>query len=157
MITGTPLPRNCVRNFSITNTRPVNGDYRCRVVTLPPVRQAVAAGRAWSRDVVQGWQLDDVTDVVQQVVSELVTNSVEHADTSDVRVLLLHAVGTLRLDVTDDDVASLPVMARASVDDISGRGLAIVDALSDRWGVRITARAKTVWSEVTPGLAQWRG
>lgn len=99
------------------------------------------------------WQLDDVTDVVQQLISELVTNSVEHAVTSGVRVLMVHAAGTLRLDVTDDDVVSLPVMANADVDDIRGRGLAIVDALSDRWGVHITSCAKTVWCE----LLAWRG
>ena len=136
-------PRNCVRNFLIS------GEYRCRIVTLPPVRPAVADGRAWCRETMKEWQLDDMTDVVQQLVSELVTNSVQHARTSEVRVLLLHAASTLRLDVTDDDVAGLPVMANASVDDISGRGLAIVDALSDRWGVHVTATAKTVWTELT--------
>lgn len=153
VITGTPPPRNCVRHFFIMNTRPVQDDCLWRVVTLPAVRQAVAAGRSWSREVTKEWQLDDLTDVVQQLVSELVTNSVEHADTSDVRVLLVHATGTLRLNVSDDDVVSLPVMAQAGVDDISGRGLAIVEALSERWGVHITGCAKTVWCE----LVAWRG
>jgi len=153
-----PPPRNCVRNFFIMNTSSANDDYLCCFVTLPTVRQAVADGRAWSREILKEWQLDDVTEVVQQLVSELVTNSVEHADTSDVRVLLVHANGTLRLDVTDDDVVSLPVLALADVDDVSGRGLAIVDALSDRWGVRITACAKTVWCELTENWpARWRG
>ena len=135
------------------DTRSANDGYLCCFVTLPTVRQAVADGRAWSREILKEWQLEDVTDVVQQLVSELVTNSVEHADTSDVRVLLVHANGTLRLDVTDDDVVSLPVLAQPGVDDVSGRGLAIVDALSSRWGVRITACAKTVWCE----LGAWRG
>ena len=105
------------------------------------------------------WQLEDMTDVVRQLVSELVTNSVEHAETSSVRVLLMHVSGVLRLDVTDDDIVSLPVRARARVDDISGRGLAIVEALSDRWGVHIAARAKTVWCELGHGsdlVHQWR-
>jgi anti-sigma regulatory factor (Ser/Thr protein kinase) len=153
VITGTPPPRNCVRNFFITNTRPASADYLWRVVTLPAARQAVADGRAWSREIMKEWQLDDMTDVVQQLVSELVTNSVEHADTSCVRVVLVHTTGVLRLDVTDDDVVSLPVRTRAGVDDVSGRGLAIVEALSDRWGVRIAACAKTVWCECDA----WRG
>lgn len=153
VITGTPPPRNCVRHFFVMNTRPAQDDCLWRVVTLPAVRQAVAAGRAWSREVTKEWQLDDLTDVVQQLVSELVTNSVEHADTSDVRVLLVYATGTLRLNVSDDDVVSLPVVAQAGVDDISGRGLAIVEALSERWGVNITGCAKTVWCE----LVTWRG
>lgn len=153
MITGTPPPRNCVRNFLITNTKPANEERLWRVITLPAVRQAVADGRAWSRRIMKEWQLDDVTDVVQQLLSELVTNSVEHAVTSGVRVLLVHATGTLRLDVTDDDVVSLPVRAQAGADDIRGRGLTIVEALSDRWGVRVTRCSKTVWCE----LIAWRG
>lgn len=153
VITGTPPPRNCVRNFFIMNTRPPGDNYRWGAVTLPAVREAVADGRAWSREILTKWQLDDLTEVVQQLVSELVTNSIEHAVTSCVRVLLVHSAGTLRLDVTDDDVVSLPVRAQVGVDDITGRGLAIVEALSDRWGVHITASAKTVWCEVIA----WRG
>jgi anti-sigma regulatory factor (Ser/Thr protein kinase) len=94
-----------------------------------------------------------MTDVVAQLVSELVTNSVEHADTSCVRVLLMLAAGILRLDVTDDDVVSLPVRGQAGADDIAGRGLEIVEALSDRWGVHISATAKSVWCE----LVSWPG
>ena len=155
VITGTPPPRNCVRNFFIMNTRPPNDDCLWRDIALPAVRQAVAEGRAWSRQVLKEWHLDDMTDVVQQLVSELVTNSVEHADTSGVEVLMVHAKGALRLDVSDDDVVSLPVRAKAGVDDISGRGLAIVEALSDRWGVHIAGGAKTVWCELTE-LGAWR-
>lgn len=135
------------------NTRPPHDDCLWRIVTLPAVPEAVTDGRSWSREVMREWQLDDMTDVVQQLVSELVTNSIEHADTSCVRVTLVHATGTLRLDVTDDDVVSLPVKAQAAVDDIRGRGLAIVEALSDRWGVHIAGCAKTVWCE----LIAWRG
>ena len=135
------------------NVRPASDDCLWRAVTLPAVRQAVADGRGWSRKIMKEWQLDDMTDVVQQLVSELVTNSIQHADTSCVRVLLTHASGTLRLDVSDDDVISLPVRAQAGVDDVSGRGLGIVEALSDTWGVRITACAKTVWCE----FSTWRG
>src|SRR5215469_18644717 len=108
VITGTPPLRNCVRNFFIMNTRPAADACLWRVLTLPAARRAVADGRGWSRNVLKEWQLDDMTEVVQQLVSELVTNSVEHADTSFVRVHLVHATGTLRLDVSDDDVVSLP-------------------------------------------------
>jgi anti-sigma regulatory factor (Ser/Thr protein kinase) len=153
MITGTPLPRNCVRHFFIMNTRPANDDYLWRILTLPAVPEAVADGRAWSRQTMKEWRLAAMTDVVQQLVSELVANSIEHADTSCVRAMLVHATGTLRLDVTDDDVVSLPVLTQPGVDDINGRGLAIVDALSDRWGVHIAGCAKTVWCE----LNAWRG
>ncbi len=141
------------------NTRPPGVHCRWRVVTLQPAVQAAADGRAWCREILKEWQLEDVTDVVRQLVSELVTNSIEHAETSCIRVLLMQADGVLRLDVTDDDVVSLPVRARPSIDDISGRGLTIVEALSDRWGVHIASSAKTVWCELGCGsdLARpWR-
>lgn len=153
VIIGIPPPRNCVRNFLIMNTRPAVADYLWRIVTLPPVPEAVADGRAWSREIMKEWRFAEMTDVVQQLVSELVTNSIEHAETSCVRLLLAQATGTLRLDVTDEDVLRLPVRAQAGPGDISGRGLAIVEALSDRWGVHITASRKTVWCE----FSSWRG
>jgi anti-sigma regulatory factor (Ser/Thr protein kinase) len=153
VITGTPPSRNCVRDFFAMNIRPASDDCLWRAVTLPAAVQAVADGRAWSRKIMKEWQLDDMTEVLQQLVSELVTNSIQHANTSCVRVLVTHASGTLRLDVSDDDVISLPVRAQAGIDDISGRGLAIVEALSDTWGVRVTTCAKTVWCE----FSTWRG
>lgn len=153
VITGTPRPRNCVKHFLMVNTRPVSADFLWRVVTLAAAPQAVGEGRAWSRETTKEWQLDHMTDVVAQLVSELVTNSVEHADTSCVRVLLMLAAGILRLDVTDDDVVSLPIRAQAGADDVAGRGLEIVEALSDRWGVHISATAKSVWCE----LVSWPG
>lgn len=153
VITRTPRPRNCVKHFLILNTKPVGADFLCQVVTLAAVPQAVGHGRAWSRETMKEWQLDHMTDVVAQLVSELVTNSIEHADTSCVRVLLMLSAGILRVDVTDDDVVSLPVRAQAGADDTAGRGLEIVEALSDRWGVHISATAKSVWCE----LVSWPG
>jgi len=135
------------------NTRPASGDCLWRIVTLAAIPEAVAQSRAWSRETLREWQLDDFAYVVQQLISELVTNSIEHAVTSCVRVLLMFSAGTLRLDVTDDDVVSLPVRTQASADEVAGRGLTIVEALSDRWGVHISASAKSVWCE----LATWRG
>jgi serine/threonine-protein kinase RsbW len=35
--------------------------------------------------------------------------------------------------------------------DVGGRGLVIVQALSDRWGVQVTDSGKTVWCEFAPG------
>lgn len=158
VITGTP-PRDCVRNFIIMNTRPPGVHCRLQVRTLLPVRSAAADARAWCREVMKEWQLEDVTDVVRQLASELVSNSVEHARTSSVRVLLMRADDLLRLDVSDDDVASVPVRTRPSVDDLSGRGLAIVEALADRWGIHVARDAKTVWCELdceSDSARQWR-
>ncbi|MFH9980944.1 ATP-binding protein [Streptomyces sp. NPDC017179] len=50
--------------------------------------------------------------------------------------------------VTDPDPRALPVLRRkADEDDESGRGLALLDALSLRWGVDRRPGSKTVWCE----------
>jgi hypothetical protein len=54
--------------------------------------------------------------------------------------------GELRVDVTDDS-PSQPRVRTVSVSDVRGRGLMIMEALAQRWGVDPVAdgRGKTVW------------
>jgi anti-sigma regulatory factor (Ser/Thr protein kinase) len=81
-------------------------------------------------------------------VSELVTNAVIHTGT--------HPTVTVRLDedyvfVLVSDEGGRGVVRRpdeAQPDDISGRGLALVDALSSAWGAERTAEGTTVWFEL---------
>jgi serine/threonine-protein kinase RsbW len=148
VITDTLLRRNGVRPFSNANSGSAGSGRLSRAVTLPPVAKAAAAGREWSRETLQEWKLAGLADVVQQLVSELVTNSVEHADTPYVRAVLTRTRGTLRVDVVDEDPVNLPAPTQPGPDDIRGRGLAIVQALSDRWGVSVADEAKSVWCEL---------
>jgi hypothetical protein len=96
----------------------------------------------------QAWALDRVAGVVEQLVSELVTNCVEHAKTVSAMVLLVHTAGTLRIEVRDHDPVNLPVRRDTGPDDTSGRGLLIIEAWSDRWGVRVGDSGKSVWCEL---------
>lgn len=126
----------------------VSDDVLSRVVTLPPVPRAVAACRSWSRQTVTRWRLGEAARVVEQLVSELVTNSIEHAGGVSVMVLLMYAAGMLRIEVRDHDAVNLPVLKDPGLADTDGRGLVIVEALSDRWGVRVTDTGKSVWCEL---------
>lgn len=57
--------------------------------------------------------------------------------------------GRTRLEVTDPDPCALPVLREAvTVDDESGRGLALLDALALRRGVTREPGSKTVWREL---------
>jgi anti-sigma regulatory factor (Ser/Thr protein kinase) len=94
------------------------------------------------------WQLSESTPTVEQLVSELLANSIEHARTTSVGVCLIDLEQTMLIEVDDADAERLPTRQRPSVDDTSGRGLLIVEELSDRWGVRVTDHGKTVWCEV---------
>ena len=69
--------------------------------------------------------------------------------------LKLHADGTLRIEVTDawgDRVPQIPDPVSDGAE--SGRGLRIVSAYADRWGVdQAPANGKTVWAELAPDRA----
>lgn len=90
---------------------------------------------------------DDVLDTVLLLASEVVTNAVIHAQTSStVRVLRLDAV--VRIEVVDES-AHLPELRVLDFESASGRGLAIIQAVAERWGVeRIPGDGKLVWFEV---------
>lgn len=83
------------------------------------------------------------------VVTELVNNAVLHAR-SRPRLRVAVADGSLTVEVFDDG-PGLPVLK--SLDDaptVSGRGLALVDAMATAWGVRPDPGGvgKTVWATV---------
>jgi anti-sigma regulatory factor (Ser/Thr protein kinase) len=85
----------------------------------------------------------DVVDDVTLVVSELATNAVRHASV-DFVVAAERKNGRLRVAVTDGGGGS-PHVRHPSSDEPSGRGLQIVEALSDDWGIDRGRRGTTVW------------
>lgn len=91
-------------------------------------------------------RLDRYGDDLRLVVSELATNSLVHGQTGFV-VVVKAVHDSLRLEV-HDGTRSLPVLVSARALDTSGRGIAIVDALSHDWGVSVQASGgKSVWAE----------
>ncbi|MFB7574451.1 ATP-binding protein [Streptomyces sp. NPDC093064] len=87
---------------------------------------------------------------LQLCVSELLTNVIRHlGEGVPVTVRVSCTRDRTRLEVTDPDPRALPVLCRtAGEDDESGRGLALLDALSVRWGVDRWPGGKTVWCEL---------
>lgn len=86
------------------------------------------------------------TDEALLLASELVTNVVLHART-DFVVRMAVTEDALRVAVVDENTR-LPTRVAAPVDATSGRGLSIVDAVAQRWGVEAHAGGKTVWFEL---------
>ncbi|MFJ5971703.1 ATP-binding protein [Streptomyces sp. NPDC093060] len=87
-------------------------------------------------------------------VTELLTNVIDHLGHGTpvtVRVTGT-AHGHTRVEVTDPDPRALPILLPAADTAESGRGLTLVDHLSQRWGVDQGADRKTVWCELAePG------
>ena len=81
------------------------------------------------------------------VVSELVTNSVQHGNGDRITVELDAGAGPVRLSVADDS-AVLP--RPREPDDRGGRGLMLIEALSVRWQVQDSGRGKCVQVELRP-------
>ncbi|HEU4910485.1 MAG TPA: SpoIIE family protein phosphatase [Actinomycetes bacterium] len=110
-----------------------------------------AIGRA--RPVVEGalvrWGVPGAAETCVLLATELITNAVRHSGTTvELRVGL--SGGLVAMEVHDDGPGT-PQLRQPGRDDESGRGLVLLDRLSDRWGVRRSPRGgKSVWFEV-PG------
>jgi anti-sigma regulatory factor (Ser/Thr protein kinase) len=83
-------------------------------------------------------------DDAELIVSELVTNAVR-AGARRVRVEVRPHGEQVRIGVSDD-AGGWPVPQRPSPEAVSGRGLLLVSAVSDRWGVETVPLGKQVWA-----------
>ncbi|MEU5287412.1 ATP-binding protein [Streptomyces sp. CA-278952] len=110
-------------------------------------RDSVSAARRHVRTVLVGWKLGGLIDDATLITSELATNVLAHAKgTGDYFELgLRRRNGVLILEVADSYQWLMPELRKPSDDETSGRGLLIVDALAERWGVRPRNPGKTVW------------
>ncbi|MFJ3976417.1 ATP-binding protein [Streptomyces sp. NPDC090021] len=85
-------------------------------------------------------------------VTELLANVVRHLGEGTPVTLRISGRATrTRVELTDPAPAARPVRREAAGDEESGRGLALLDALSLRWGVTQGYGTKTVWCELDPG------
>ncbi|MFI9009077.1 ATP-binding protein [Actinosynnema sp. NPDC053489] len=116
-------------------------------VTLPASAGSSAQARQALSDVATAWGLSaDVADDAALVVTELVSNAVDHA-TGPIGLTLARTESGLRIEVADQSPAR-PEPRPVRVDSARGRGLIIVAALSRAWGTEPTADGKVVWAEL---------
>lgn len=98
--------------------------------------------RALVRRTLKGWGLQALLDVTELLVSEVVTNALQHSS-QPIRLRLLKA-DTLLCEVADAD-DTLPILRHSAETDEYGRGLHLVSQLSQRWGASRTSTGKIVW------------
>lgn len=116
---------------------------------------SVGAARRHLRETLRDWELLALADESVLVLSELLTNAVEHSRNPDrtVRTHFSRLPGGcgVRIEVHDADTAHLPCADPAADEDaVRGRGLRLVAACTrERWGVVLMSGSKAVWGEVT--------
>ncbi|HEV7828061.1 MAG TPA: ATP-binding protein [Pseudonocardiaceae bacterium] len=121
-------------------------------VQLPCDAGAAASARRLVREMCPKWQVDDgLEDTAGFVVSELVSNAVEHACTG-VGLTLERGPRGLRVLVRDSSPVGFPGPVQRSTDPLGrvrGRGLELVESLTAAWGVDVQPDGNTVWAEIT--------
>ncbi|MGP3733826.1 SpoIIE family protein phosphatase [Streptomyces sp. GDS52] len=115
---------------------------------LEPEDAAPGRARRLARKALSRWGLEELTDSVELLVSEVVTNAVRYA-TRPVTLRLLRT-DVLRCEV-GDDVPQLPRLRQARATDEGGRGLYLVNRLARRWGATRLSTGKVVWFELNHG------
>ena len=124
------------------------------VLDLGAVLTAPGCARAWIREILWEWGAAELADAAQLVAGELVTNSVDATAASAgavIRLVLTLDQGELAILVRDD-APGRPVPAQPGDDDERGRGLLMVEQLSDRcgWYPLESARpAKVTWAVIS--------
>lgn len=129
---------------------------------LGALASAVPCARLHAREVVRHWQLDDFADTVELIVSELITNAIQPSEAlrshqfngrwapgrPPVRVWLSSDKQHVLIQVWDANEQLPARQAMAEPDDESGRGLLLVEALCQHYGVYRLERAsgKVVWA-----------
>jgi len=104
------------------------------------------------------WGLHDLTDVAQLCVSELVSNVITHVGRGTPATLVVSMRGThLRIEIHDPDTRALPTLVDAASDSETGRGMALIDGVTDCWGVRLLGDSKVTWCELSTALASPNG
>ncbi|MFI0780915.1 putative ATP-grasp-modified RiPP [Streptomyces sp. NPDC021212] len=136
--------------------------------SLPCTDESVGIARLSVAATLRAWGLEALVDDARLIASELATNAIRHA--------ARHApdpdpdpeqCGSFRLKVerpgdhlvritTFDRSRAVPRIVQASDTAESGRGMAVVEALSCRWGITPKPWGKGVWAECTTRTAPSR-
>ncbi|WP_199747639.1 ATP-binding protein [Actinomadura sp. WAC 06369] len=120
------------------------------VVLLPHAPSSVAvARRRLSSELAESGVYEAVVDDASVIVSELISNALRHArplPSGQVRVCWVCHGDVLELEVSDGGAMTEPRRGPGTLSSLGGRGLGIVEALSEGWGVRHEDGSTTVWA-----------
>jgi anti-sigma regulatory factor (Ser/Thr protein kinase) len=116
---------------------------------LPASPTSPAVARALVRSACESWELTNIADSAEIVVSELVTNAVTHAQTN-LDVTVVRRTQHVVIQVRDHGSAALiPTgSGQRPVSSTRGRGLPLVELLTSGWGRSRGPSGKGVWATI---------
>ena len=128
------------------------------IVYLPYAPASVsAARRRLGRELLSWGVTEDVADDAAVILSELLSNALRHARPlpgedgaidGQIKVSWLKVGDTVELAVTDGGAITEPRKGQPALSSLGGRGLGIVETLSQSWGVRRDDQGSTVWAHL---------
>jgi anti-sigma regulatory factor (Ser/Thr protein kinase) len=120
------------------------------VLDLGALPTAPGCARAWTREILREWSMAGMSGTAELIVSELTTNAMLSSRREGrlfIRLILTLDQGGVAIFVRDF-CAAIPQPGNAGADDENGRGLLLVQAMSDQSG----------WypaEDGTPGKVVW--
>lgn len=116
--------------------------------TLACAPESARQARRLVTAALETWHLAPLTSGAELIVTEFVANAAAHTECRYVRVTVTRVGDAgVRVGVVDKERRK-PERQTPAADDEHGRGLAIVAALADRWGVDELPWGKRVWAEL---------
>jgi anti-sigma regulatory factor (Ser/Thr protein kinase) len=117
---------------------------------LPPIPASIPVARHVVLELLRVWAAPHDRDDAALVVTELVANVIDHVQgEANLTLELTLADSWLRISVADGSSVR-PVAQELSQDRPRGRGLQLVEAVVDRWGVEDHRGGKRIWFELRP-------
>ena len=122
------------------------------LLPLGALPTAVGCGRKHTRLVLMEWGLGHLVDDAVLIASELLTNALQASqalgNATPIALRLLASDEQLIIEAWDQWVEGYD-LTRAQGNQEHGRGLAVIAALSNRWGAgRLSSDYKVVWAEL---------
>ena len=127
------------------------GATRHSATPSAPAAAAVGDARRFVHEATCAVHGADLVDASVLCASELVANALRHGSPPVTLALRCDELTGVELRVTDGDPRP-PVLRDVDLDALGGRGMLLVDGLSDAWGVAPTEGGKAVWCRLRPAV-----
>jgi serine/threonine-protein kinase RsbW len=120
--------------------------------SLPREARSAEAARRLVRTALTVWGLDSLAADATLVITELVSNAVDHGRLPSIRVIVSRpSANGVRVGVVDRSRTVPTPRADSDGDRLRGRGLVLVEALTEEWGTELYRWGKQVWGELRDG------